>query len=180
MAIINKNSNSYYKIISSVTDYINQRTIINFEIYENKDRRISEKALLPQVHNFLNSAHAYITQMREEFEASVNVITPIDTIRNEEEFLSKNPELKILYNKLISLEQEYSILSTNLLNAIIDKNSLNNYNIWENLGLTDELLDTSIIKVQTSIGFDGVAINTREALYTNYKQIYDNFEDDLE
>lgn len=180
MAIINKDSNNYYKIISSVTDYINQRTIVNFEIYENKDRRISEKALLPQVHNFLNNAHAYIAQMREEFEASVNVITHMDTIQNEEEFLSQNPELQILYNNLISLEQEYFMLSTNLLNTIIDKNSLNNYNVWKTLGLTDELLTTSIIKVQTSIGFDGVAINTREALYINYKQIYDNFEDDLE
>ena len=180
MGLIHKNNQGYYKIVSSVTDYINNRTIINFEVYENKNCRNKEKDVLPKAHNFLNKAYDYISKQREMFENRVKEIQPLESIKDENAFLIKYPDLKEMYEQLIGLEEEYYKLSTYLLQETIDKNTLKYYKIWETLGLEDTFLNTKIFKGNSSFGINGILENTREALYRGYKKVFDEYDDDLE
>lgn len=139
--------NKYRKITRSVNDYVNDRTDVFMSVYDGMETREKEKIISEPIKLFRANVTAYLSNKAAEVESMINAITPIEEIADADAFYTEHPEIKAAVEDFESKRDEGLKLMDKMTIFDIDKNTLQYLDLWQSLGLTDEML--------TKIGYLG-------------------------
>lgn len=139
--------NKYRKITRSVNDYVNDRTDVIMSVYDGTATREKEKVISEPIKLFRAAVTRYLNDKYIEVEKMITDICPLEEISDREVFLDEHPEIKTAIEEFESQRDEGLKLIDKMTVFDIDKNTLQYLTIWQDLGLTDEML--------TKIGYLG-------------------------
>ena len=139
--------NKYRKIIRSVNDYVNDRTDVFMSVYDGTETREKEKLISEPIKLFRAAVTGYLNDKYSEVERMITAVCPLDEIADKDGFLNEHPEIKTAIEEFENIRDEGLKLTDKITIFDIDKGTLQYLAIWQELGLTDDML--------TKIGYLG-------------------------
>lgn len=132
--------NKYRKITRSVNDYVNDRTDVIMSVYDGVATREHEKVVSEPIKLFRADVTAYLSNRAAEIESMISAIIPIEEITDSNAFYTEHPEIKAAVEDFESKRDEGLKLIDHLMITDTDKSSLHYLDLWQSLGLTDDML----------------------------------------
>lgn len=167
MAIIY--NDKYNKIIKSTNNFVTNVTEIEFDVYSDKEARDLEKKIKNDVDEFKYKVRNFLRDNMTSVLEEISKITPIDEITDKDEFLKENPEIAKKIEYVESVQNEGLNLVGLLSIKDIDLNSLKHRDVWEKLGLNEELCSKINYVGTSTISVDGIVNSNISDLYNAVK-----------
>ncbi len=133
--------NKYRKITRSVNDYVNDRTDVFMSVYDGTETREKEKIISEPIKLFRAAVTGYLNDKYSEVERMITAVCPLEEISDREVFLDEHPEIKTAIEEFESIRDEGLKLTDKMTIFDIDKNNLQYLELWQSLGLTDDMLN---------------------------------------
>ena len=133
--------NKYRKITRSVNDYVNDRTDVFMSVYDGTETREKEKVISEPIKLFRAAVTGYLNDKYFAVERMITAICPLEEITDRDGFLNEHPEIKTAIEEFESQRDEGLKLMDKMTIFDIDKNNLHYLELWQSLGLTDDMLN---------------------------------------
>ena len=167
MAIIY--NDKYNKIIKRTNNFVTNVTEIEFDVYSDKEARDLEKKIKNDVDEFKYKVRNFLRDNMTSVLEEISKITPIDEITDKDKFLKENPEIAKKIEYVESVQNEGLNLVGLLSIKDIDLNSLKHRDVWEKLGLNEELCSKINYVGTSTISVDGIVNSNISDLYNAVK-----------
>ena len=160
----------YHKIIKSTVDFENDTTEVEMRVYASQYTREREKQLKESAIEFCQRVQDFLVDNMQNLINETNLIQPIETIYNGDEFLAIYPEIKIKADEQESIQKEGLYLVDKILKENINLGSLKHLDKWIALGLTEMLCYKIDILGTMNISLEGKRDNNLAELYFGVKE----------
>lgn len=159
----------YHKITKTVTDFVNETTEIEMNVYSNEGTRELEKRIENKREAFKGNVHNLLEQNMLGLMEKTSKIKPVDEIEDAEEFFKEHPEIEKEYRKIQEIQDEGLILVDELTKVEVDLEKLKYKDLWKTLGLDEELCKRIDYLGTKMIGVDGIQKAELSELYSVVK-----------
>ena len=162
--------NKYYKIISTTSNFVDDTTEIEMDVYGSKETRDHEKKFDELKNEIISKIHLKLEENMINLIKKTEKIKPIDEITDPEAFYKEHPEIKNESDFIQSIHNEGLYIMDKLLKENINYDDLKHKDYWIELGLTKQLCQAVDYKGTFTIGLDGVRTNNLSNLYSGVKE----------
>jgi hypothetical protein len=133
-----KINNDYLKIVEIVRNVETKQDYVITKKYISENERNREKLLAPLFEQFRERAEKYIIDTRAKIDELIDQTITEDIV---DEYLANNPLIKEKLDDWDSISEEYFTKVHNVLYEPIDINDLKHLELWNSLGLTEEMFE---------------------------------------
>ena len=159
----------YHKITKTVTDFVHETTEIEMNVYSNEETRELEKRIENKRATFKGNVHNLLEQNMLGLMEKTSKIKPVDEIEDAEEFFKEHPEIEKEYRKIQEIQDEGLILADEITKVEVDIEKLKYKELWQTLGLDEELCKRIEYLGTKMIGVDGIQKAELPELYLAVK-----------
>ncbi len=159
----------YHKITKTVTDFVNNTTEIEMNVYSSEDTRNLEKNIEDKRAVFKGNVHNLLEQNMLNLMEKTSKIKPVDEIDDAEAFFKDHPDIEREYKEVQAIQDEGLELADKITTIDINIEELQFKDLWIKLGLDDDLCKRINYLGTKMIGVDGIQKAELPELYNAIK-----------